>query len=71
MNETISLGCFYLAGPKSGLWKDVKSLKGKTIIEKIFYTKNDNARKMKNCKIWKSAVESVLKWHNDLNILKE
>jgi len=66
VDETTSLGCFYLAGLKSGLWKDVKSLQGKTIIEKVFSPENDNTSKIKSYKIWKSAVKSVLSWHKSL-----
>lgn len=66
VRETTSLGCFYLAGLKSGLWKDINSLKGKTAIEKVFYPEKNNTKKIKNYKIWKRAVESVLNWHDGL-----
>jgi len=68
--EMTSLGGFYLAGLKSGLWKDVKSLRNRTKIKKIFYPEKDNSKKINNFNIWKSAVKSVVNWHNDLNILK-
>ena len=65
----LAIGCgFYLAGFKSGLWKDLKSLRNRTEIEKIFYPEKDNSKKINNFRIWKSAVRSVLNWHNDLNI---
>ena len=68
--EMTSLGGFYLAGFKSGLWKDIKSLRNRTEIETIFYPEKDNSKKINNFKIWESAVRSVLNWHDDLNILK-
>jgi len=71
IEETTSLGGFFLAGFKSGLWEDIKSLRDRIEIEKIFYPEKYNLEKIKNFKIWKSAVKSVLNWHNDLNILKE
>ena len=71
VEETTSLGGFYLAGLKSGLWKDINSLRERTEIETIFYPEKDNSKKINNFKIWESAVSSVLNWHNDLNILEQ
>lgn len=71
VEETTSLGGFFLAGFKSGIWKDINSLRDKIKIETIFYPEKDNSKKINNFKIWKSAVRTVLNWHNDINILKE
>jgi glycerol kinase len=65
--ETTSLGCFYLSGLKSGVWKDLDSLKDKTVIEKVFSPEKDNSRKIKNYKKWQIAVESVLNWHEGIS----
>ena len=48
VREITSLGCFYLTGLKTGLWKDINSLKEKTDIEKIFYPEKNNTKKIKN-----------------------
>jgi len=69
--EITSLGGFYLAGFKSGLWNDVKSLKFQKEVDKIFYPEQDNLKKVNNFKIWKSAVSSILRWHDDLKIFKD
>ncbi len=63
VREATSLGCFYLAGLKSGVWKDVKELKGKTDIEKVFLPEKDNSFKIKNYRKWQNAVKSVISWH--------
>jgi len=67
VRETTSLGCFYLSGLKSGVWKDLDSLKDKTVIEKVFSPEKDNSRKIKNYKKWQIAVESVLNWHEGIS----
>ncbi len=63
VREATSLGCFYLAGLKSGIWNDVKELKGKTEIEKVFLPEKDNSLKIKNYKRWQNAIKSVISWH--------
>jgi len=65
VKEITSLGGFYLAGLKSGLWKDINSLRDRTEIETIFHPEEDNSKKIKNFRIWKSAVRSLLNWHKN------
>lgn len=64
IKETTSLGCFYLAGLKSGVWSDVSILKKNKEDEKIFLPEKDNSKKLERYRIWQNAVKSVLSWHD-------
>lgn len=63
VHETTSLGCFYLAGLKSGLWTDLVSLKNMAKNEKVFLPEKNNSVKLKNFKKWQTAVKSIVSWH--------
>ena len=64
VRETTSLGSFYLAGLKTGIWTDVKSLKEKKADEKIFIPGNNNSALLENYKIWQNAVKAIINWHD-------
>ena len=70
VKEITSLGTFYLAGLKIGLWSGLNELKDKIEIERIFYPERDNTKKIDQFKIWKSAVAQVIGWHRSLKILE-
>ena len=64
VRETTSLGSFYLAGLKTGIWSDVKSLKEKKVDERVFLPEYDNSEKIQNYRIWQKAVKSIINWHD-------
>ena len=66
VKEVTSLGAFYLAGLRIGLWSDVKELKDKLEMEKIFHPQEDNSEKLAQFKVWKNALANILSWHKDI-----
>jgi len=66
IKEVTSLGAYFLAGLKIGLWSDLIELKDKIKLERVFYPEKDNTGKMKQFKIWKNALLQIINWHNNI-----
>lgn len=66
VKEVTSLGAFYLAGLRVGLWSEVNELKDKLKMEKVFHPQEDNSKKLAQFKVWKRALSNILSWHEDI-----
>jgi len=62
IKEITSLGCFYLAGLKIGVWHNIMELKKFRNIGKVFLPNSNNKKELDQYRIWKKALELTLKW---------
>ena len=58
--EVTALGAAYIAGLKSGFWKDQKEIERNKKIRQLFYPRIDNIERSRLYSNWKSAVESTI-----------
>lgn len=70
IREITSLGGAYLAGLKIGVWENIKCLKNRMEIDKIFYPEKNNSKKLEQFEVWRSALESIVSWHRCLDSSK-
>jgi len=62
--ELTSLGTFYLAALKAGLFSNIEDIKDKVEYEKVFYPNRDK-RLYENYILWKKAIEHTIGWYKD------
>ncbi|WMJ23778.1 glycerol kinase GlpK [Paludicola sp. MB14-C6] len=63
IRETTALGCAYLAGLATGVWKDTNEIKALWSVDKVFTPKMKPSDRERYLKYWKKSVESCMTWN--------